>query len=592
MTAFLHRRRMLSRVAFLVITAAVLVWQDRLEVLETASFQLSRGDNEHAAINTLVYVAVYTACILGIVAGLLHPWRWVRWTGVAIAALFSAMHVGFAGVNGRGFGHHEAMLFWSESQFTSSALAFFAPQIAGPVLLVLLVWAALGWAGSRIRFRRGGLLLAALPCFAIYAASYVTGVTFGKVFQFPAPARVPVVAEWSYAHRVPLYGERAAPRITASHPPLTDHLILVMDESISGHWLGVNGASPDTTPWLSSAPEGVFNYGIASAISNLSSSSNIVLQAGLRADDLPDRDLRALRDANIFSYMSAAGFRTAMIDAQSYSQRPPNMMTQFDIDALDLYSQLRQQEPGLPEYEVDQASLPRIQRILRESDRSFSYVLKNGAHLPYADKFPPSLAPPGGPKKQDESTLLDYMAAVQWSSDRYLSSLAALIEASGVEALVVYTADHGQSLAEPEWDASSRVTPHATELDPPSAQASVPLLLLAFGSGTRAEMAERFHAELRDRVSAFEIFPTLLESAGYDRNEIQMAFAPSLFDASAERGVRIFASGNIFAREGGFYILNPGMGSSCHLNVFQTPRPRAIRLADAAESADTKGAED
>ena len=168
------------------------------------------------------------------------------------------------------------------------------------------------------------------------------------------------------------------------------------------------------------------------------------------------------------------------------------------------------------------------------------------------------------------------------------------LEESGVldRTLVVYTADHGQSLAEPEWDASSRVTPHATELDPPSAQASVPLLLLAFGSGTRAEMAERFHAELRDRVSAFEIFPTLLESAGYDRNEIQMAFAPSLFDASAERGVRIFASGNIFAREGGFYILNPGMGSSCHLNVFQTPRPRAIRLADAAESADTKGAED
>ena len=581
----MHRTSLAARVLFLVAVGAVVVWQDGLAVYRNAAFQLARADVENPVFNALVYVATYAICIAAIAALLLHPWRSLRWFGFVSVAAFASVHMGFAAVNGSGFDHHEAALLWSEFQFASSALEFFALRFAGPVALSLAVWSVLALVGSRLALRRGGWALLAVALVAGYAAVTVTRVTFGKVYQFPLAVRVPVLAHWAYTHRLPFYGERAAPRLRPTVPPLTDHIIVVMDESVSGHWLGANGATPDTTPWLSSEPPGVFNYGIASAISNLSSSSNLLLQAGIRADRLPDRDLHALRDANLFSYMSAAGFRTAFIDAQSYSRQPPNLMTQFDIDALDVYWQLRQLEPGLPEHAVDGASLPRLREILERAPRSFSYVLKNGAHLPYSDKFPPSRVRAG--QWRASQTLRDYLAVVQWSSDDYLHSLAGMIEASGKEALVFYTSDHGQSLEEP-GDERRNVTPHATEIDPPSAQASVPLILLAFGERTRAAIGQRFHPELRDRVSAFEIFPTLLESAGYAREDLGADFAPSLFDADAPRGERVFASGNVFAQEGGFYILNPDMGNRCYLNAFEAPAPRTVLPADRDGSADTR----
>jgi len=579
-------RSVAARVLFLVAIAAVAMAQDGMSVLETFGFQRARGDTPRPLFNALVYAATWTLCVTAIAVLLLHPWRWLRGLGFAAVLFLSSVHVGFGAVNGIGFGHHEAALLWSESQFAGSALQFFAPYFLGPVALWAAVWAVLFWLGSRLAFRRGALAALALAGVASFAAVELTRQTFGKVYQFPPAVRVPVLTHWAWAHKIPFYGKREAPRLEPRQAPLTDHLVLVMDESVSGHWLGVNGASPDVTPWLSSGPPGVFNYGLASSISNLSSSTNLLLQAGLRPDQLPDRELRALRSANVFDYLGRAGFRTALIDAQSYSRRPPNLMTRFDLDAIDHHWQLKQLHPELAEHAVDGASLPLLEELLATSPRSFSYVIKNGAHLPYSDKFPRShaLADTHGVSK----TLLDYAAAVGWSSDGYLEALARAIEASGEEALVIYTADHGQSLEEPDFEPGRDVSPHATAIDPPAAQASVPLILLAFGPRTRAAIEARFHPVLVDRASGFEIFSTLLESAGYARDELG-DFSASLFDAEALRRERLFASGNVFAQEGGFYVLNPDIGSACHLNRFEAPPARRVLPVDPGGSGDTRG---
>jgi len=221
--------------------------------------------------------------------------------------------------------------------------------------------------------------------------------------------------------------------------------------------------------------------------------------------------------------------------------------------------------------------------------RSFTWLLKNGAHLPYGDKSPPNREEPFA--ETDSTVLRDYLAVVEWSADDFLEILAQRLDATGKEALVVYTSDHGQSLEEPDAEPDRAVSPHATEVDPPSAQASVPLILLAFGEETRAAVRERFSPELRDRVSAFEIFPTLLEAAGFARADLS-EFPPSLFETEAPRGERIFVSGNVFAQEGGFYVLNPLMGSACHLNRFEAPAPREFPLPDRDGSADTRERED
>ena len=357
--------------------------------------------------------------------------------------------------------------------------------------------------------------------------------------------------------------------------------MLVVDESVNGHSLAINGAPVDTTPWLSSRPEGVFNYGIASAISNLSSSSNLLLQAGLPISAFPDHELRALRVPNVFSYLTAAGFRTAFIDSQTYSDALPNLMTGFDFARIDLRVRLREQHRGAPEYDLDFRALSEMRTFVERNAKSFTYLLKTGAHLPYADKSPHDRQPfqpvlagwvmAGG---DPAPTRNSYWNALRWTVDEFLRVLASELSATGREVLVIYTSDHGQWLPG-DPDGGRKLAPHATAIDPPPQQGSVPLLLMAFGPRTRAAVAERFDPALVDRASDFEIFPTVLQAAGYSAADTRRHYAPSLFESRAERPARAFLSGNVFARDGSFYVLNPDLGSACFVNAFSPDSLRA-----------------
>jgi glucan phosphoethanolaminetransferase (alkaline phosphatase superfamily) len=362
--------------------------------------------------------------------------------------------------------------------------------------------------------------------------------------------------------------------------------VLIVDESVNGHSLGINGGPADTTPWLASRPEGVFNYGIASAISNLSSSSNLLLQTGLPLSAFPDRDLRALRVANVFAYLAAAGYRTAFINAQTYSDQPPNLMTGFDLERIDAVSRLREKHRGLPESEFDLRALPELRALIASHPRTFTYLLKTGAHLPYADKAPedhqpfqPSLAA-WEVSGDAVRTRNSYWNVMRWTVDHFLAEVSRELAASGRDALVIYTSDHGQWLPG-DPDGGRPLTPHATPVDPPMQQASVPLVLLAFGPRTRAAVAQRFDPRLVDRASDFAIFPTVLQAAGYAAADTRRFFPPSLFESDAEREPRAFLSGNIFARDGEYYVLtnqwNPDLGSACFVNPFSLDALRAAQ---------------
>jgi glucan phosphoethanolaminetransferase (alkaline phosphatase superfamily) len=559
---------------------------DRFEIVRIAAFQLARNDTQRPLLNAAVYTATYLAGALAIAALLCHRPSVRRVMAVLVLAL-AAVQVGVAAVNGSGYTHHEAALLFTETAFLPDALRFFAGRYALPVLALIATGSALAWLAARHgpQLRAWAWLLAPLAAFA--ASHDMIERTSGKVYQFAVPIRVSLLTAWAWEHRLPRYAEREAPRFAPEGPPLADHIVLIVDESVNGHSLGINGGPPDTTPWLASRPAGVWNYGIASAISNLSSSSNLVLQTGLPLSEFPDRELRALRVANVFGYLAAAGYRTAFLNAQTYSDQPPNLMTGFDLERIDVVSRLRETHRGLPESEFDLRALPEIRALIESQPRTFTYLLKTGAHLPYADKAPESERPfqpelaawqtSGDPVRTRNS----YSNVLRWTVDHFLAELSRELTASGRDVLVIYTSDHGQWLPG-DPDGGRTLTPHATPVDPPVQQASVPLLLLAFGPHTRAAVAERFAPELVDRASSFEIFPTVLQAAGYAAADTRRFFAPSLFERHAERAPRAFLSGNIFARDGEYYALtnqwNPDLGSACFVNPFSLDALRSAQV--------------
>ena len=74
----------------------------------------------------------------------------------------------------------------------------------------------------------------------------------------------------------------------------------------------------------------------------------------------------------------------------------------------------------------------------------------------------------------------------------------------------------------------------------------VPLFIAPFGERTRERTRPLYDAGLVDRVSQFELFTTLLFSAGYDYAEIRSHHDAMIFDAEAQRGERFFVSGDHF----------------------------------------------
>jgi glucan phosphoethanolaminetransferase (alkaline phosphatase superfamily) len=558
--------------SFVVLVGACAV--DQLEILRTAWFQLERQDTARPMWNAAIYLAAYLTAVLGITVAVCHR-RAVRVAAIALSVGAACIQAALAAVNGVGFTHHEASLLLTEWDFLGDALGFFLPRYwlaAGVALLggALAVWLALRL-GPRLR----SWLWLALPLASAVVGQQVIDQTFGKVYQFPAPLRIALLTAWAWEHRLPVYADREAPYFEPRQAPLANHIVLVVDESISGHWLGVNGAPIDTTPWLSSRPGGVFNYGIASAISNLSSSSNIVLQTGLGPDALPDRELRALRGPNVFAYLSAAGFHTALIDAQTYSDSPPNLMTGFDLRRIDTVLRLREAEVGLPEYAVDFAALPRVLALIEGHPRSFVYLIKTGAHLPYEDKSPPEERPfADGASEGSRAIRESYWNTIRWTTDRFLFELSRELQSTGQEVLVIYTSDHGQWLAD-EQTLDRKISPHATVFDPPDEQASVPLLLLAFGPRTRAAVAERYSTALVDAASAYQIFPTVLQAAGYAPADTGRRYPVSLFERDALRTRRTFVSGNIFGTNAGAYVLNRTVGDDCFVNDFDVDAVRS-----------------
>lgn len=545
-----------------------------------AEFQLRRQDTERATFNAVVFVGTYLANVVAWLLLALHPWRWLGMASGFVAGFMILVQVTFQAVNGTGFGHHEANLVFSESQFLGPAMSFFGPNLAGPAALALALWASFMFLGRRFAFRSGGIFLLVFSILAFGAAGVVIDRSFGKVFETPTPTRIPVLVDWVHRHRVPYYDVRSTPTVAPSGEPWAQHIVLVVDESVSGHWLGINGASPDTTPWLSSLPEHVINLGVASAISNLSSSSNLLLQTGLQPSDLPDSDLEALRGPNLFSYFKQAGFFTSLIDAQSYSDQPPNLMTRFDLAALDHHSQVRALEPELAEHEMDGAALGQIEELIHQHTRTFTYLIKNGVHIPYADKIPPSRAewPRRGGDQQVLAKLgtvrAQYLRALEWNVDAFLHRMSDAFQKTDKEIAVVYTADHGQDIERYE---ETGLAPHATVLEPSSREAAIPILFLGFGERTLPLLKSRLREFPTGAATAFSIFPSLLEMAGYSRADATRADEPSLFEGTEAGPNRVFVSGNVFARDGGFYVLNPSYGDAMHIHEFDPPEPHRPR---------------
>jgi hypothetical protein len=470
------------------------------------------------------------------------------WLFIAYEAL-NATGSGFDSWVGFELGDASMILIeFSRAGAIQSTITAFLPVIAQSGLYAFGYTAVLAAIARWVAPRVGAGWASSAPIIGLSALYLATSNSGAAINHFPIPAKVPF--QFYEASRLPIYrGERDPVEIVSDAERRQELLILIIDESIRGDVLGLNGFDLDTTPFLTSIASRLINYGVASSITNSSAGTHILLQTGVGLGEIDQATaVSVYKRPNIFQYARSAGYSTVYIDGQLKGARLQNYMRGSDFAFIDRYHQIRSEFPEIERWEIDQQIARRIGEVAREQSGrpTFFYVVKSGAHFSYRDSYPPDLEPPAalpGGKIGVEALAadevgrlrLEYYKAARWAVDEFFRSLLPGLE--GLHGTLLYTSDHGQALRE-NGDWATHGTSTAT-----LPMGLVPLWLMPFGDTTAAvrRMAQPNLRTNAGRASQFALFSTLLVLAGYDRDAVRERYGESLFDELT--GGRVFLSG-------------------------------------------------
>jgi glucan phosphoethanolaminetransferase (alkaline phosphatase superfamily) len=383
--------------------------------------------------------------------------------------------------------------------------------------------------------------LYAFSCVAAFGfAHYILHTSTGVVNHFPAPYRLPSSLLSQYTNPVQATQRQAVAVMPAA--AMAKKLVLIVDESITGRFLSINGYSVSTTPFLDSQQDKLHNFGIATSYSNYSAGSNLALLSGLRVENLPDVEQSAFRLPNIFQYAKKAGYTTIFIDGQTRDGALQNYFTPHDLSYVDEFIQPANNY-DLSYYERDMVIAELLAGYCNDSSgKYFVYVNKAGAHWPYARTYPadslhysPVLSEQEFYRDRDK-TLNTYYNSLRWTVDAFWQKLMPAVERAD-STVFIYTSDHGQNLSE----SGIRIA-HASLEDTKSDESDVPLWLYApryFLQGKLAAKEGGRHHE--------EIFGTLLLLQGYGREFVNTTYGTTLFDP-APQVPRYFITGDVLGR--------------------------------------------
>lgn len=461
---------------------------------------------------------------------------------LGLAAL-SILGLSFRYINGQ-FTHWEAMLIINEVGFMGAAITEFISIIALATALTVAALGALYWLRSQLSlpFRLSPSIASAtllLPW--LLPVLYLMVANGGYLMtHFALPMKV--ASSLAYVAQKPLYqGERSAVLLSVSEAASQYHLMLIVDESIRGDLLSINGGPLSTTPYLSAlfhqkntgGELNWHNYGVVNATANCSATSNLLLRTGVTAQRLPLETDALFKQPNIFQYAKTAGYHSVYMDAQVKGRRLNNFFTQHEINRIDEYWVMKNRH-DLPEHLLDQKMAEDIGQLLANArGPQFYYINKSGTHFPYDVTFPAENYPISTTKKDT------YVQALNWSVDEFFKVLIPALSQAKLPVVVIYTSDHGQGLGE-QGNHSTHCLPKAVPVE----QALVPLLMISVGDDEQGSIIRPFKQQA-GVYSQFQVFPTLLTLLGYPSLPEEYGIDLS---QSWNQPKRVFLSGDISDR--------------------------------------------
>lgn len=351
---------------------------------------------------------------------------------------------------------------------------------------------------------------------------------------------------WASLAYLPLYvseqqegraGARQPVSITRTGERPAADIVLIVDESIAGNYLDINGPRGVRSGLLEPrSGVAVNNFGLAASIANCSIQSNVALRFGGTRGDF-QRIIAS--KPSIWSYAKAAGMQTVMLYAQRKGAHE-NYMTEVERKGIDQMIWFEDIEA----MQRDQAVAAKLTALLNNGKAEFIYVNKLGAHFPLRGGYPasygfykPALEATSGridwtDNERSRRLLIgqhddwsryrnSYRNRLTWSVGAFFDTL--LTGSNLGDATIIYTSDHGQTLHE---RGNPGLTTHC-QSQPEIEEGVVPLVVIRSSKAEDVDWQAAASAG-RNRMSHYRIFPTLLSLMGYDEASVERTYGYSL----------------------------------------------------------------
>lgn len=493
----------------------------------------------HSIVGTLPRIAAAVA--IAIVQGLFFwaslrssaGWRVVYLTLFTVAVF---TEYGYVRAAGRVTTAVDILVAWDSRQLWSTVgPASVDWKAAIPILAyaIVLFRRATPRAGHHLRGFAAVVVVTWLAHSSYVIAGYVRRDRDVSAAQFPAAMvtaqafwRSLTFAGWNGIETLAHYYTREQLQYRSTAQP-TRHVVFIVDESVRGDHLSVNGYSRRTTPILEDmARQGqLTTWGVASSSTPISVFSVSGLLTGVR--NLPDVERRTLSWPTIFQYAKAMNYRTHLFDAEDFFERFP--LTPKDFRFIDDWKAAKEFGAGA---EADFNLASSIAALLREPAGQFIVAFKQGNHYPYSMNVPPEAAkwPSKAASAEADRSRDAYDSALFYNVNGFFTRLTA-DRGSLERAAILYTSDHADALTYTGtgWRAFSRET------------FSVPMIMIGAGR----QSASGGYLASHDNV-----FATLLDLLEFPEGRRSIAYGRSLLKASPnDHDPRIAFTGDLFARE-------------------------------------------
>ena len=428
--------------------------------------------------------------------------------------------------------------------------SFFKPIVFLYALPYVVILSALILVPPVSVFRKT-LALSILPALFLLASNYALflHVPERSFHLNPLPSFLRSALHYKFENLREYHGPRDdLPTFHTSQRPL-DSIIYVIDESVRGSNLSLNGYPRATTPFLQSLEtRGLLkNLGICVAASSFSHISNAYLITGHNA--FPDDAFRTARNPTIFDYAKKMGYETIYIDIdKGYLSSLVKAAGDSPVRSLDRWMTDQSFEDHRVDFETtkDLGIARFLSRLLNERGGYFVLINKKGLHFHYRNRYPDDIAStiwkpvmeasdPIDPSATGREKLVNtYDNGIRFQVDEFFRVFVS--EMTNQNYVILYTSDHGQTLAE-----HGQVYTH---MKPDEVIVDVPDFLVSGKRYSRKGLLDGISPGIR--VSHLNNFATLLDLMGVPVSLRVRPYDKSIFSLTAEDSrVRYYMSGSL-----------------------------------------------